>query len=150
MRINKLFILILLMILVGINIASATEYNNITLNHGATSIEINENNFNEDIKLTQDISSNDVNNDSEDNLNIDSLEINKENNILDSNQNSDNESDIIIVNNWDELQYYCSLTDKDYTLKLKENTNFYPTNLMDSNCQIKINNNVKIIGSNGS
>ncbi|WP_296812319.1 Ig-like domain repeat protein [uncultured Methanobrevibacter sp.] len=57
------------------------------------------------------------------------------------------ESDEIVVNDWDELQYYCSLTDRDYTLKLKENTNFYPTNPTDSNCQIKINNNVKIIGS---
>lgn len=60
------------------------------------------------------------------------------------------ESDEIIVNDWDELQYYCSLTDKDYTLKLKENTNFYPTNPTDSNYQIKINNNVKIIGDEGS
>lgn len=60
--------------------------------------------------------------------------------------------DVIIVNNWDELQYYCSLTDKDYTLKLKENTNFYPSVLYDLNNrqQIVINNNVKIIGSEGS
>ena len=62
----------------------------------------------------------------------------------------DNNPEEIIVNNWDELQYYCSLSDKDYTLRLKENTNFYPTNPLDSNYQIKINNNVKIIGSNGS
>ncbi len=58
--------------------------------------------------------------------------------------------DIIVVNNWDELQYYCSLTDKDYTLKLKDNTNFYPSNHNDKNYQIVINNNVKIIGGNGS
>ncbi|WP_292887633.1 Ig-like domain repeat protein [Methanobrevibacter sp. UBA212] len=75
-------------------------------------------------------------------------------NILES-SNSQNglkssESNEIIVNNWDELQYYCSLSDKDYTLRLKENTNYYPTNPKDSNYQIKINNNVKIIGSNGS
>ena len=63
-------------------------------------------------------------------------------------QNS--ESDIIEVNNWDELQYYCSLKDKDYTLKLKDNTNFYPTKTFDSNYQIKVYNNVKIIGGNGS
>ena len=56
---------------------------------------------------------------------------------------------MIIVNNWDELQYYCSLTDKDYTLKLKENTNFYP-DPTDFNSQIKINNNVRIIGSQGA
>ena len=60
------------------------------------------------------------------------------------------EYDEIVVNDWNELQYYCSLTDKDYTLRLKENTNFYPTSPTDSNCQIKINNNVKILGSNGS
>ncbi len=60
------------------------------------------------------------------------------------------EPDEIIVNDWDELQYYCSLTDKDYTLRLKENTNFYPSSPTDSNYQIKINNNVKIIGSAGS
>ena len=60
------------------------------------------------------------------------------------------ESGEIIVNDWDELQYYCSLTDKDYTLRLKENTNFYPSSPTDSNYQIKINNNVKIIGSMGS
>ena len=64
-------------------------------------------------------------------------------------QLKDSESKIT-VENWEELQYYCSLTDKDYTLKLKENTNYYPTNPKDSNYQIKINNNVKIIGSNGS
>ncbi|MEE1335459.1 Ig-like domain repeat protein [Methanobrevibacter sp.] len=64
-------------------------------------------------------------------------------------QLKDSESEIT-VENWEELQYYCSLTDKDYTLKLKENTNYYPTNPKDSNYQIKINNNVKIIGSNGS
>ena len=63
---------------------------------------------------------------------------------------SDDQSGEIVVNDWDELQYYCSLTDRDYTLKLKENTNFYPTNPKDSNCQIKINNNIKIIGSNGA
>ena len=57
---------------------------------------------------------------------------------------------IIVVNNWEELQYYCAQTDKDYTLKLKENTNFYPSNLGDYNQQIIINNNVKIIGGDGS
>ena len=56
--------------------------------------------------------------------------------------------DIITVNDWKELQYYCSLTDRDYTLKLKENTNFYPD--LNSEQQIVINNNVKIIGSEGS
>lgn len=58
--------------------------------------------------------------------------------------------DIIVVSNWDELQYYCAQTDKDYTLKLKENTNFYPTNPNNPIFQIKIRNNVKILGSEGS
>ena len=60
------------------------------------------------------------------------------------------DEEIIEVNDWQELQYYCSLSDKDYTLKLKENTNFYPTNLKDNNQQIIIKNNVKIIGSCGA
>mgnify|MGYP003297191725 CR=1 FL=1 len=55
------------------------------------------------------------------------------------------DDDVIVVENWDELQYYCSLKDKDYTLKLKDNTNFYPTRTSDSNYQIKVYNNVKII-----
>ena len=71
------------------------------------------------------------------------------NNLQDSLQATELD-DTIIVNNWDELQYYCSLKDKDYTLKLKDNTNFYPTKPSDSNYQIKVYNNVKIIGGNGS
>ena len=62
----------------------------------------------------------------------------------------DDESDVIVVENWDELQYYCSLKDGNYVLKLKENTSFYPTDPEDSNYQIKVYNNVKIIGSEGS
>lgn len=62
----------------------------------------------------------------------------------------DSEDDFIVVNDWNELQYYCSLTDKNYNLKLKENTNFYPNNPSSSSYQIKIKNNVKIMGSNDS
>ncbi len=58
--------------------------------------------------------------------------------------------DVIVVNDWNELQYYCAQTDKDYTLKLKENTNFYPQDPHDPIYQIKIKNNVKIIGSDGA
>jgi len=58
--------------------------------------------------------------------------------------------DVIVVNDWNELQYYCAQTDKDYILKLKENTNFYPSKMNDANQQIKFKNNVKIIGSNSS
>lgn len=41
-----------------------------------------------------------------------------------SNELQSSKSEEIIVNNWDELQYYASQTDKDYIVKLKENTNF--------------------------
>ncbi|WP_405287182.1 Ig-like domain repeat protein [Methanobrevibacter sp.] len=60
------------------------------------------------------------------------------------------DNDEIVVNDWKELQYYCAQTDKDYTLKLKENTNFYPSDANDANQQIKFKNNVKIIGSDNS
>ena len=60
------------------------------------------------------------------------------------------DEDVIVVNDWNELQYYCAQTDKDYILKLKENTNFYPSKMNDANQQIKFKNNVKIIGSNSS
>ena len=56
----------------------------------------------------------------------------------------------VVVNNWNELQYYCSLNDNNYTLRLKENTNFYPDDPSDSSYQIVIRNNVRIIGSYGS
>ena len=62
----------------------------------------------------------------------------------------ENKDDIIVVNDWNELQYYCGQNDKDYKLKLKENTNFYPSNPNDANYQIKVKNNVKIYGSDGS
>ena len=86
---------------------------------------------------------------------LNSIDISKENEMLESDNSqealNDGETDeVIVVENWDELQYYCSLKDQDYTLKLKDNTNFYPTNPSDSNYQIKVYNNVKIIGGNGS
>lgn len=56
----------------------------------------------------------------------------------------------ITVNDWDDLQYYCSQSDKNYVLKLKENTNYYPTNLEDESYQIQVNNNVTILGSSGA
>ena len=77
-------------------------------------------------------------------LNQSSLKTNFEDNIMEES------SDEVIVNNWDELQYYCSLDDKNYTLKLKENTNYYPSDVSDSNGQILVKNNVKIIGSEGA
>ncbi len=77
-------------------------------------------------------------------LNQSSLKTNFEDNIMEES------SDEVIVNNWDELQYYCSLDDKNYTLKLKEHTNYYPSDVSDSNGQILVKNNVKIIGSEGA
>ena len=85
--------------------------------------------------------------------NVDFQKSNESNVVTSNSQNSlqaSESDDVIVVNNWDELQYYCSFKDKDYTLKLKDNTNFYPTKTGDSNYQIKVYNNVKIIGGNGS
>ena len=125
MNYKKSFIIILLVLLIlGINSVSAVEDTNTTSIQEDSSLEINDE--------------------------VNSCENEKLENSLSPELIQTEESEEIIVNNWDELQYYCSLSDKDYTLRLKENTNFYPTNPMDSNYQIKINNNVKIIGSNGS
>ena len=60
------------------------------------------------------------------------------------------ESEEIEIENWEELQYYSSLKDKNYVLKLKENTNYYPTDVSSSDCQIIFNNNVTIIGAEGA
>ena len=90
------------------------------------------------VTLTEDISAIELNE-------IDSVEIDNDG-VLSKSEDCDE----IVVNDWEELQYYCSLSDKDYTLKLKEDTNFYPSNHKSSSNQIKINNNVKIIGSPGS
>lgn len=99
------------------------------------------------------VSANEIN----DNLTLDddssNLEVSNITNELKSDDSSDlikSGSDVIVVNNWDELQYYASQTDKDYIVKLKENTNFYPTNSSDSNCQIKVLNNFTILGSSGA
>ncbi len=120
---KKCFILIMLfvfLLFVGNASASDTNEMNVTLIDEVHEIELNENNI---IKM----SNNDLN------------------------ELSDNDdSDEIVVNNWDELQYYCSLSDSDYTLRLKEDTNFYPSDPSDSNYQIRINNNVKIIGGSGA
>ena len=113
----------LLLLILGVNMTSASEVDDV-LNQ--TQIE--------DTPLEVD-----------DNLQQENLL--KQENLQDSLEAND---DTIVVENWDELQYYCSLKDKDYTLKLKENTNYYPTKPSDPNYQIKVYNNVKIIGSYGS
>ena len=62
----------------------------------------------------------------------------------------EDDDDVTIVNDWNELQYYCALEDRNYTLKLKENTNYYPLDGENSSYQIVIKNNVTIIGSEGA
>ena len=62
----------------------------------------------------------------------------------------DESSDEIVVEDWGELQYYSSLKDKNYVLKLKENTNYYPNDPTDSSNQVLFNNNVTIIGAPGA
>ena len=141
---TKSIILVLLLLIVGISGVSASD---IDTNNNASCYYMSA------------VSDNDLNHD--DVLTIDSKDFQEENNASDYCEDSlkssdfqevsDNgESDVIVVENWDELQYYCSLKDDDYTLKLKENTSFYPTNPDDLNYQIKVNNKVKIIGSDGS
>ena len=128
------FLLILFVLILGISVISATEDMNDTLTQETTTgNEISINDSSEIISQNE--------NKIEDNL----IESESQNT-----KYAESDEEIIIVNDWDELQYYCSLTDKDYTLKLKENTNFYPSSLSDKNQQIIINNNVKIIGSEGS
>ena len=122
LKIKSLVIIGLLLLIVGIGTVSANEIDDVN------------NTVSDDAPIIQ----NDV--------------LSQEEIITDSSKEvlQDSESDVIEVSNWDELQYYCSLKDKDYTLKLKDNTNFYPTKTGDSNYQIKVYNNVKIIGGNGS
>lgn len=132
---NIMFILILSLLIVSIGCVSASE-------------------ISDNITVSQDIPIS-ANDDFQDELcNVDFQKTN-ESNVVSSNNvqetlQSTESDDVIVVNNWDELQYYCSLKGNDYTLKLKDNTNFYPTRTGDSNYQIKVYNNVKIIGGNGS
>ena len=93
------------------------------------------------------VSASDLENTTLDSVVDESLEIN-----LDDASDSiiSEQSDEITVENWDSLQYYCSQSDRNYVLVLKQNTNFYPTNPSDESYQIQINNNVTIIGSSGA
>ena len=129
-----LFILVLSLFIVSIGCVSASE-------------------INDNITISQDMLIN-THDDFQDELGSVDFQKSNESNVVTSNSQDSLQStesdDVIVVNNWDELQYYCSLKDNDYTLKLKDNTNFYPTRTSDSNYQIKVYNNVKIIGGNGS
>ena len=106
-------------------------------------ISANELNQNNATSLNDDSSMEIVNYHDETNLNDDYLQVSSQEVIS-------NDNEFIVVNNWEELQYYCTQSDKNYNLKLKENTNFYPSTPTDVNSQIKIKNNVKIFGSEGS
>ena len=82
----------------------------------------------------------------------DDIDLNQDHAVLkqDNSEEDIGQSQEIIVEDWSDLQYYCSLNDEDYVLKLKENTNYYPNDPSDSSNQIIVNNNVKIIGSSGA
>ena len=142
---KKFFILILLVLFLSTSLVSASELENTNIT------SINDENPIESIDS--------VDYQDEINLEENTLQVSYPDNNSDINGlqepsqdylKSSNSDEVIVVNNWDELQYYCAQTDKDYTLKLKENTNFYPNNPNDANYQIKVKNNVKIYGSEGS
>ena len=81
------------------------------------------------------------------------LQINSDDSLKD-NLNENNlifqESNEIQVETWEDIQYYSSLNDKNYVLKLKENTNYYPSQVDSTDSQIIFNNNVTIIGAEGA
>ena len=140
----KYIILVFFVLFLSLSAISAYEIdqNNATSFNDDSSMEIvnyhNENSFNDDSLMENIIDSQDGNDSNEVCLQASSQEV------------LSNDNEFIVVNNWEELQYYCAQTDKNYNLKLKENTNFYPSSISDSNYQIKIKNNVKIIGSENS
>ena len=142
---KKFFILILLVLFLSISLVSASELENTNIT------SINDEN---PIESIDSVDYQDEINLEENHLQVPYQENNSDTNYLqESSQDSlksSNSNEIIVVNDWDELQYYCAQTDKDYILKLKENTNFYPTDPHNPSYQIKIKNNVKIIGSEGS
>ncbi|AMD17239.1 hypothetical protein TL18_03895 [Methanobrevibacter sp. YE315] len=125
MKFNKIYLIViaLLILLISLNSISAADLDDNNVTQAA------------DNDLIDDIGS------------VDSNQYLKSN-IDESTLNDSNNE--IIVNDWNDLQYYCSLNDKDYTLKLKENTNYYPDSISDSSYQILIKNNVKIIGNTGA
>lgn len=83
-------------------------------------------------------------------LNDSNSTIEQANEIIDDDSIVSQDSDEIEVETWEDIQYYASLKDKNYALKLKENTNYYPKNVASSDNQIIFNNNVTIIGSDGA
>ncbi|WP_406535213.1 Ig-like domain repeat protein [Methanobrevibacter sp.] len=137
MKLNKMFLIsiTLFILLLSISSVSASDLNqdsNQTLATDSSVIETAA--LNEDVDVVQEIESS----------NQEVLSSNSEDSTLEETTNE------IIVNDWNDLQYYCSLSDADYTLRLKENTNYYPDDVADDNYQIIVNNNVKIIGNTGA
>lgn len=141
----KYFILILFVLFFSISIVSANEIeDNITSVSDESPIEVGD-----DISYVS-LESSIVSVNNMDCV-VDDINLNDSNVLQVSSQEViQTEEDVIVVNDWNELQYYCAQSDKDYTLKLKENTNYYPSAIDDFNQQIKFKNNVKIIGGDGS
>ena len=119
----KLLVLTLFVLLFSIGSVMAENTNDIDVNQTADDVSIDLN---------------------QDNYNYDLLKSTSEGTVFDET------SDEIVVENWEDLQYYSSLNDKNYVLKLKENTNYYPNDPTDSSNQILFNNNVTIIGASGA
>ncbi|AMK15822.1 Ig-like domain repeat protein [Methanobrevibacter olleyae] len=160
--IKKVFISSLIILILSMGVVSAEDLNLNDDSDNSLSEDLNANMVSldyEDTSLDTNLatieSCNEDSNDKAsytDNLNNDSGSDSLENDNLQSSESPilREENDEIIVNDWEELQHYCSLEDKNYTLKLKENTNFYPMDPANSSYQILIKNNVTIIGSEGS
>ena len=118
MKLNKFFMIsiTICLVLLSLSSVSANDVNDANQALASDSLEIGTVAVSEDIEVVQEIESSD-------------------NDVLDSNLNDSKlqtTSEEITVNDWNDLQYYCSLTDKDYVLKLKENTNYYPDSVSDS------------------
>ena len=126
---NKSFIFILLIcIVLSITAVSANEdiNENITSIGDTFSVNVSEDKCVENDYLQSNANENILENDNYTN----EIGLSNEGGFSES-DSLQNSEEFIVVNDWDELQYYCSLTDKDYTLKLKEDTNFYPSDFKD-------------------
>ena len=136
MKLNK-FIMIsitICLVLLSLGSVSANDVDDANQTMASDALEVETAAVSEDISVVQEIESSDS---EELDSSLDDSEL-------------QTTSEEITVNDWNDLQYYCSLTDKDYVLKLKENTNYYPDSVSDSNYQIIVKNNVKIIGNSGA
>jgi len=99
--------------------------------------------------VISDVNSNSV----DENLKIDEDSFNSYDNVLSDTDHNDSilkESNEVVAENWAKIQYYSSLNDDNYVIKLKENTNYYPSDPASSDNQIVFKNNVTIIGAPGA